>query len=113
MHGGENTQAIDWMWIVFVACVGFGALSTMKWLWDYSKDIVLGMVWNYMAKAMETKTEEIGTYQKGKVVSMGTQIDWYEIVLEQNEREFMQNKLFQPESIERGEESISLGIQNL
>ena len=50
MHGGENTQAIDWTWIVFVFCAGLGALSTMKWLWDYTKDIFLGMVWNYVAK---------------------------------------------------------------
>ena len=56
MHGGENTQAIDWTWIAFVVCAGLGALGTMKWLWDYTKDIFLGMVWNYVAKAMATET---------------------------------------------------------
>ena len=47
MRGGESIQAIDWTWMVVV--------SAMKWLWRYTKDILLGMVWDYVARAMATK----------------------------------------------------------
>ena len=58
------------MWIVFVVCAGFGALSTMKWLWDYTKDTFLGMFWHYMVAKIQEEKEE-------------------------NERELMENKIFQ------------------
>ena len=44
MRGGETTQTIDWTWIVFVVCAALGASSTMKWLWDYTKNIFLGIL---------------------------------------------------------------------
>ena len=79
------------MWIVFVVCAGLGALSTMKWLWDYTKDTFLGMFWHYVvAKIQEEKND-----QSGKKVSVETQADWCSKALEENERELMENKIFQ------------------
>ena len=95
MNPGETSQAIDWMWIALVACAVIGALSTMKWLWDYVTDIFLGMMWNYMVKTVKGRAQEIDTYKKGKTASVETQADWCEPSLEQSERDFMQNKLFQ------------------
>ena len=62
-------------WIIFVVCAALGALTTMEWLWRYVKDIFLGMVWNYVAEAMVTKTQENNTYEKVEKISVETQAD--------------------------------------